>query len=158
MQQNSCTDVSNVDRRRFNVLDVPHRRRISIWCVDLQKLKKQEERSTEDVTDKGQYIHGSINQWRLSWNRHASLVIRIDRQQIDPLHVCSPWRETRIRRANKTRLLYLQTRVHDAYSLYCYLQHMYLNIYEGCSENNGHIRFLKKIFIYSSTFMLSPSK
>ena len=30
--------------------------------------------------------------------------------------------------------------------------------YEVCSEHNGNFRFLKKIFIYSSTLMLSPSK
>ena len=27
-----------------------------------------------------------------------------------------------------------------------------------CSENNGNFRFMKKIFIYSSTLMLSPPK
>ena len=30
--------------------------------------------------------------------------------------------------------------------------------YEVCSENNGNFRFSKKIFIYSSTLMLSLSK
>ena len=32
------------------------------------------------------------------------------------------------------------------------------NKYEVCSENNGNFCFLKYIFIYSSTLMLSPSK
>ena len=31
-------------------------------------------------------------------------------------------------------------------------------IYELCSENNGNFRFMKKIFIYLSRVMLSPSK